>query len=117
MAILLTWTDTNSVEEGYKIYRSLTPMNPASLPAPIATLGAGVTSYIDSTAAPNTTYYYRVAAFLGSLIQVGAEVQLTNGNAAQAAKFMLSVDEMDVGLDNNILLSGDAQSGTDLLLV
>lgn len=115
MAIKLNWTDTNSIEDGHRIYRSSSPMDPEALPAPLAEVGPGVTEYVDETALPNTTYYYRVAAFLAGLQQVGAEIQVTNGNAPGRAKLMLSVDELEVGLNNNLLLSGDAQSGTDLL--
>lgn len=116
MPVRLTWGDTNSIEEGYRVFRSTSPIDTNSPPAPLATLPAGATEYVDSTAAPSTTYYYRVAVYLSSLRQFGDEVVVTTGPATPPAKIMQSVDVLDEGLDNNLLLSGDAQSGGDLLL-
>lgn len=117
MAVRLTWGDTNSIEEGHRVYRSTSPIDPHALPAPLATLPAGSTEYVDSTAAPSTTYYYRVSAFLLTLEQVATEVTVTTGAPAAKTKIMLSLDVLDRGLDNNLLLSGDAQSGGDLLII
>jgi len=118
MSVFLTWADPNSIEEGHRIYRSEAPIDPNALPAPLAELGPDATGYLDSTVAPSTTYYYRVTAFLGTIEKVALEVEVTTGaTPTPRAKVMQSVDELDAGLDNNILLSGDAQSGTDLLLI
>lgn len=117
MAVRLTWGDTNSIEEGHRVYRSTSPIDPHALPAPLATLPAGSTEYVDSTAAPSTTYYYRVSAFLLTHEQVATEVTVTTGAAVAKTKVMLSLDVLDRGLDNNLLLSGDAQSGGDLLII
>lgn len=117
MAVRLTWGDTNSIEEGHRVYRSTSPIDPHALPAPLATLPAGSTEYVDSTVAPSTTYYYRVSAFLLTLEQVATEVTVTTGAPAAKTKIMLSLDVLGRGLDNNLLLSGDAQSGSDLLII
>jgi len=40
MSILIRWTDTNSIEDGHRIYRSSSPMDPEALPAPLAEVAA-----------------------------------------------------------------------------
>jgi hypothetical protein len=58
--INLNWTDTSSVEEGFKIERST---NPAVFWKLIDSLGANITSYADTGLDPGTIYYYRLYAF------------------------------------------------------
>lgn len=115
--VLLTWTDTTSAEEGFKVYRSTSTMDPGSLPTPLATLSANVTSYLDTTAVASTLYYYRVASYIGALIKVSSEQSITSCAEDPPDICMLSVDEVDEGIDNNLLLSGDEQSGSDLLTI
>lgn len=74
MPITLTWNDTNTTETGHKVYRSLSPMSVGSLPEPIATLGANVTSYMDSDVVEGQTYYYRVAAVRNASEAVSSEI-------------------------------------------
>lgn len=76
MPITLTWNDTNTTETGHKVYRSLSPMAVGSLPAPIATLGANVTSYTDSDVVEGQTYYYRVAAVRNASEAVSSEISV-----------------------------------------
>jgi hypothetical protein len=54
----LTWTaSTDNVGvTGYRIYRN------GAATTPLATVGAGTTSYSDATATPNTAYTYQVSA-------------------------------------------------------
>lgn len=59
--ITLTWTDTNSGEDGTSIERSLT--GGGSGFSVIATVGANVETYDDDTVAEDTEYFYRVRAF------------------------------------------------------
>jgi hypothetical protein len=66
MSIKIKWTDRNTIVDGFRIYRSLTPLNDASLPAPLATVAANVFEYTDNTALRNTVYYYKIGAFLGA---------------------------------------------------
>lgn len=76
-SITLTWDDNNATETGHKVYRSQTPMNVASLQAPIATLGADVESYVDANVVEGQTYYYRVAAVrTNSVDAVSAEISV-----------------------------------------
>jgi parallel beta-helix repeat protein len=60
IAINLTWTDTSSNEEGFKIERSTSA---GSGFAVIATVAANVANYSDSNLTSSTTYYYRVKAY------------------------------------------------------
>jgi hypothetical protein len=55
----LTWTDNSNNEDGFKIYRGLSP----STLSLIATVGPNVTIYTDTALARKTTYYYKVCAY------------------------------------------------------
>jgi len=55
----LTWLDNSDNEDGFEIERGLDGVDFAH----IGTVGAGATSYSDTTVAENTTYYYRVRAY------------------------------------------------------
>lgn len=72
--VSLSWTDTCGLEQGFRIYRSTSPMDASALPAPLATVGANVTAYVDSGLTPGQTYYYRVASYYASSSAVSAEV-------------------------------------------
>lgn len=56
--INLSWTDNADNESGFKIERSLN----GSTFSQLATVGANVTAYSDTTVAESTTYWYRVRA-------------------------------------------------------
>lgn len=77
MGVRLTWEENNPDEDGHRVYRSESPMDPESLPSPLATLGADVTSYDDTTAVDETLYYYRVSSYKGSEEQVSDEISFT----------------------------------------
>ena len=55
----LSWTDNSNNETGFQIERS---PNGTTF-AQIATVGAGVTSYANTSLTASTTYYYRVRAY------------------------------------------------------
>ncbi|UCH96971.1 MAG: hypothetical protein JSV88_09010, partial [Candidatus Aminicenantes bacterium] len=57
--IALSWTDNSDNEDGFEIYRGLSPTSMNS----IGTVGPDVTSYVDSPVSSQTTYYYKVCAF------------------------------------------------------
>jgi hypothetical protein len=59
----LSWTDNSSHENGFKIERS---PNGSSDWTQIATVGANVTTYSDTTVVCDTPYYYRVRAYNAS---------------------------------------------------
>lgn len=78
MGFKLFWDDPNLTEDGHRVYRDTSTMDPESLPSPITTLGADVTAYDDhdDTIIDLSTYYYRVSAYLGSIEQASDEVSL-----------------------------------------
>jgi|GEM_PF-2740246 len=93
MTVRLTWVDNNVDETGHQIYRSTSPMDPAALPAPIATLAADVTTYDDTTAPADTNCYYRVAA-------------VRNGELAVSSESMINTaGNIDIHWDNVLFLS------------
>ena len=57
--INLSWTDTSNNETGFRIERRIV----AGSWSPLATVGANTTSYPDTSATPETPYYYRVIAY------------------------------------------------------
>ena len=56
--IALSWTDVTD-ETGYRVERSLDGVSGWD---EIATTGQGVTTYVNGTLSPGTTYYYRIVA-------------------------------------------------------
>ncbi|SHG77987.1 RHS repeat-associated core domain-containing protein [Chryseolinea serpens] len=62
--VALTWTDNNTSESGYQIYRSnVSTGDPYAL---IATTAASVVTYTDATVSQNSIYKYKVRAINGS---------------------------------------------------
>ncbi len=59
-SISLTWKDNSNNETGFEVWRSNSPANAGAVI--IGTTGAGVSTYIDSTAAASTQYFYEVRA-------------------------------------------------------
>jgi hypothetical protein len=57
--IVLDWTDNSNNEDGFYIYRGLSPTGLSYYD----TVGVDVTSYIDTGIQSKTTYYYKVCAF------------------------------------------------------
>jgi hypothetical protein len=55
----LTWVDTSTVATGFEVWRSTSATSGFAI---VNTVGAGVTSYTDGTAAAKTKYYYEVKA-------------------------------------------------------
>lgn len=58
MNLKLLWSDINTVAVTVNIYRSDTPIDPAALPAPVATLTGGEETWTDPTAVRGRYYYY-----------------------------------------------------------
>lgn len=59
-SIQLSWTDNSGNEDGFKIERKLGEFGTY---APIATVGANVTTYTDPGLTANNYYYYRVRSY------------------------------------------------------
>ncbi|MGM0913769.1 MAG: LamG domain-containing protein [Pseudomonadota bacterium] len=70
------WRDNNLAEEGHRIYRSATPMDPENLPAPVDAVGANVETWEDGDVTEGQTYYYRVGSFVGGVEKVSAELEV-----------------------------------------
>lgn len=75
--IRLNWQESNLLETGHRVYRSLSPIDVESLPTPIATLGPNVTEYLDEDVTAGETYYYRVSAYTTFSEKISEEVQVT----------------------------------------
>ncbi|BAQ02712.1 hypothetical protein AVU38_gp184 [Ralstonia phage RSL2] len=100
MDITITFDNYNGgTEDGVHVYRSDTPMLDASMPAPLATIAAGSTSYVDATVVRGNKYYYRVGIFKGT------DETLTPNRAFRA------VAAADTGPGPQKLISGDWDLG------
>lgn len=67
MSIRTNWTNPNDTFDAVKIYRTAEPFDYSNIPvSPLATLAEGETTYLDTTAAQNTYYYYTVAVVKGT---------------------------------------------------
>jgi len=63
-SVALAWRDNSNNEDGFLIQR--TTLSPFGQPPRTFTVGANVTTFTDTTVAPNGLYYYRVRAFNAS---------------------------------------------------
>jgi len=99
MGIRLIFTDPNTGEDGYTIHRDTVTMNPAALPAAIATIPADSTSYDDGIAADDVIYFYRVRAFIGAAEGVSDEISILNSTWTpnSMANIVSWYDPSDVG--------------------
>lgn len=91
MAVKLDWVDNNPPEyneDGHKVYRSATPIDVNSPPAPIATLAADIITYTDTD--PAAGGYYRVSAYRGSVEAFSDEIQIGSASVLSS----LSGDEI-----------------------
>ena len=57
--IYIGWQEKNNDEDGFRIYRSLSPMDIDNMPSPLANLPPNSTSYKDEDVEEEETYYYR----------------------------------------------------------
>jgi subtilisin len=80
--INLSWADNSNFENGFKIER----WNGSSY-SQINTVGANVTTYLDSGLTPSTTYHYRVRAFNNA-----GDSGYSNENSATTLSCNYSVD-------------------------
>lgn len=64
MTVELKWTPRVVADE-QKVYRDVVPFAKDALPSPLATIAAGASTYLDTTA-PVGDVYYRVSAVLGA---------------------------------------------------
>lgn len=67
MSVRLSWGSQNAaIADSVKVYRSDTPMDPNTMPAPLATVAGSAVTYDDDTIVRNTTAYYRVGIVRGA---------------------------------------------------
>ncbi len=59
-SINLTWSDNSNDEAGFRVYRGTTSGTVTTL---VTTLGAGTTTYTNTSLTAATTYYYKVTAY------------------------------------------------------
>lgn len=77
MGFRLSWLDNNLAEDGHRIYRSTSSMDPDNLPSPLVELGVDITTYDDADSiVPGETYYYIVSAFKGSVERLSEELSV-----------------------------------------
>lgn len=62
--VTLTWTDNSNNEFGFKLERSLDNISFNQIGG---NLPANTTNYTDNTVTANTTYYYRVRSYIGTI--------------------------------------------------
>jgi len=79
--INLSWTDASTTETGFRIERSTTSGTGFTL---VTNVAANVTSFSNTGLSSNTTYYYRIRAFNGS-INSSFTAQVTTTTSAPAA--------------------------------
>lgn len=121
MAFKLFWDDPNLAEEGHKVYRDTSPMNPLALPTEIATLGPNVVEYEDDddTIVDSTTYYYRVSAYVTGTEKVSDEITLSADSSSPIvgdANFYYKMDDItgttladSLGKSDGTLVNGPTQ--------
>lgn len=61
--IILKWKDVNDIEVGYKVYRSISPMDIQNMPSPIGIIDNNETEFIDGNVIDGGVYYYRISAY------------------------------------------------------
>lgn len=77
MSFTLRWANNNAQATVVRIYRDTKDISPAALPAVLATLSNGETSYRDTTAVPGQTYYYLLTVTANDKTVAGASQKYT----------------------------------------
>lgn len=97
--IRLTWKDNRLSEDGVRIYRSTTPIDPEALPAPLASVPVGQEVYEDKTVTAETTYHYYVAPFDGPEIGAGSASSVVA--TEDVPRFLYATQQISLGYDND----------------
>lgn len=100
MDITLNWKNYNGgQEDSVKVYRATAPIDANNLPAPIATLPPGSTSYVDAGVARGSFFYYRTAIIKGTSVDVSENRAIRAIAAADTGPGpqTLSIGDWDTG--------------------
>ena len=89
----LSWTDNSNNESGFIIYRSTDGTNYSV----IDSAAANATSYLDTALAPNTTFYYQVAAWNAS----GVSSKTTAANAVTYSGIAANIEATEFNIFPN----------------
>jgi large repetitive protein len=110
----LTWSDNSNNETGFELYRATSNSGPFTT---IVTTGAGIVSYIDSSVAPSTTYFYKIRAIgtygQSSFDAIGTGTQYLYYNTATALSLLPNFNTMtpaSSGIWPNFTLGMQTQS-------
>lgn len=119
MGFLIRWKDSNLAEDGHRLYKSTTPMDPQNLPVPYADLGPDIEAFQDGFVTPGETYYYRVGAFVGGVEMVSDELVLVAEAPDVPLSGMLAYYRMDdlvagAVVDSAGSYDGSASSGVSV---
>lgn len=79
--LTIGWTINSHVEQSFNIYRSAAAIDPDDLPAPIGTVAAGISEFVDDDVVLDAQYYYAVAAVRGDAVRVSASEKIRASSA------------------------------------
>lgn len=91
MALRLNWENPNQFPTTVEIYRGNAPLDRNALPAPLATLPHGTTTWVDTTAAFDATYYYVFVTKTATdrVVSLNKEITVTEKRGAGPQKILL----------------------------
>jgi len=91
MALRLNWENPNQFPTTVEIYRGNAPLDRNALPAPVATLPHGTTTWVDTTAAFDATYYYVFVTKTATdrVVSLNKEITVTEKRGAGPQKILL----------------------------
>jgi hypothetical protein len=98
--IRIRWRDVLANEDGVKIYRSNVPIDPESLPSPIAEVAVGKGLFEDNNADAGVQHYY-VAPFDGDVVGPGYAASVT---AIEELPRFLYAKQQDGSVDSGTTL-------------
>ena len=97
-AATLTWTDNANNELGTKIEREAVACTAPDAFTEIATVGANVTTYLDSTTVVGNQYCYRVRAYNNSLLDGTGVIQYSGYSNKAGIAYPLAAPNAASGL-------------------
>lgn len=90
--IRLIWEDWVLEEDGVRIFRSTSPIDPNNLPEPLAEVPVGRGVYEDKTVVSGVTYHYFIVPFAGASLAEGVTRQATAQE--ELPRFLYSTDAL-----------------------